>query len=109
MPTRATAKATSATATATSRLRSEKRFTSPGCPQHVADAADGVDEVRLDRVDLLAEVADVQLDDVGPALEVVLPHPFQDLRLGQHHPLVAHQVAQQLELGRRQLHLPAGP
>src|SRR5262245_42718621 len=71
----------------------------------VAGAADGVDELRLDGVDLLAEVADVQLDDVRLALEVVLPHPVQDLRLGEHHPLVAHKVAKQLELGGGQVHL----
>src|SRR4051794_16230893 len=56
----------------------------------VAGAADGVDQLRLDGVDLLAQVADVELDDVGLALEVVLPHPVEDLRLGQDHPLVAH-------------------
>src|SRR6476660_5391196 len=69
----------------------------------VAGAADRVDQFRLDRVDLLAQVADVELDDVRLALEVVLPHPVEDLRLGEHHPLVAHQVAQQLELGGGQM------
>src|SRR5580693_1142029 len=32
--------------------------------QYVADTTDGVDERRTARVDLLAQVADVQLDDV---------------------------------------------
>jgi hypothetical protein len=41
--------------------------------------------------------------------EVVLPDVVQDLRLGQHPVGVEHQVAQELELGRRQLHALAGP
>ena len=32
--------------------------------------------------------------------EVVLPHPVEDLGLGQHATRVAHEEAQQLELGR---------
>ena len=54
-------------------------------------------------VDLLAQVGDVELDDVGLAAEVVVPHPVQDLRLRQHPPRVAHEEAQQLELGGGQL------
>src|SRR3954447_5089009 len=75
----------------------------------VARPADGVDQLRLDVVDLLAQVTDVQLDDVRLALEVVLPYAVEDLRLRQHHPLVAHQVAQQLELSGGQVDLDAGP
>src|SRR4051794_10364137 len=79
------------------------------CLDHVAGAADGVDELRLGVVDLLAQVADVQLDDVGLALEVILPDPVEDLRLRQHDPLVTHEVAKQLELGGSQVYLDAGP
>src|SRR5262245_43467510 len=43
-------------------------------------------------VDLLAQVRDVQLDDVRLAAEVVVPHPVEDLRLAQHPLRVAHQV-----------------
>src|SRR6476659_8737538 len=43
-------------------------------PQAVPDAADRVDQRRLDAVELLAQVGDVRLDHVGVATEVVLPH-----------------------------------
>src|SRR5713226_3859951 len=43
--------------------------------QHVADAADGVDQRLTVGVDLLAQVTDVQLDHMGLAAEVVVPHP----------------------------------
>src|SRR4051812_37296313 len=69
------------------------------CLDDVARTPDGVDQLRLDVVDLLAQVADVELDDVRLALEVVLPHAVEDLRLRQDDPLVAHEVAKQLELG----------
>src|SRR5206468_3637344 len=51
------------------------------------------------------QVGDVELDDVGLASEVVVPHPIEDLRLRQHPLGVAHQEAQQLELGRGQVDL----
>src|SRR5882724_1763492 len=71
--------------------------------QHVPDAADRMDERVTARVDLLAQVADVQLDSVRLAAEVVVPDPVQDLRLGQHPARVAHHEAQQLELGSGQV------
>src|SRR4029453_3674265 len=43
-----------------------------GQPQDVADAADGVDEPRLDHVDLAAQVRHVRLDDAGVPGEVVV-------------------------------------
>ena len=49
-------------------------------------------------VDLAAQIGDVELDDIGLAAEVVVPHPVQDLGLGQDAARVAHEVAQQLEL-----------
>src|SRR5260370_10324257 len=76
---------------------------------HVPDAAYRVDERVAARVDLLAQVADVQLDHVRLAAEVVVPDPVQDLRLGQHPARVAHHEAQQLELGGGQVDQVAGP
>src|SRR6202142_4573516 len=81
---------------------------SAGRLQDVADAADGVDERSATRVDLLAQVADVELDHVGLAAEVVVPHPVEDLRLRQHPPGVAHHEPQQLELGRGEVDKRAG-
>src|ERR1700727_1419996 len=50
--------------------------------EHVPDAADGMDQRLAGRGDLLAQVADVQLDHVGLAAEVIIPDPVQDLGLG---------------------------
>ena len=60
-------------------------------------------------VDLLAQVGDVELHHVGLAAEVVVPDPVEDLGLAEHAAWVAHQEAQQLELGRGQTDLLAAP
>src|SRR5215218_5739441 len=70
--------------------------------EHVASAAHRVDHRLAAGVDLLAQVGDVELDDVCLTTEVVVPDPVEDLCLAQHPSGVAHQVAQQLELGGRQ-------
>ena len=62
-----------------------------------------MDQRRIEAVDLLAQVADVGLDDVGIAVEVVVPHVVEDLALGQDPAGVLEQVPQQVELGGRQL------
>src|SRR5215218_5068210 len=77
--------------------------------QHVARAPHGVDHRRPVRVDLLAQVGDVELDDVGLPAEVVVPHPVQDLGFAEHPARVAHQIAEQLELGGGQRDLLAAP
>src|SRR5215469_6385067 len=71
-----------------------------GKPQHVPDAAQRVDQPRLGAVDLAAEHGYVRLDDPGVPPEVVVPDVVEDLHLGQHPVGVAHEVPQQLELGR---------
>src|SRR5215469_13878614 len=76
-----------------------------GEAHYVADAAQGVQQVRLGRVDLAAQDGDVRLDDAGVAAEVVVPYVVEYLHLGQHPAGVAHEVPEQLELGGRQLHL----
>src|SRR4051794_20173235 len=60
-----------------------ERGSRPRCLDDVAGTPDRVDQLGLDVVDLLAQVADVELDDVRLALEVVLPHAVEDLRLRQ--------------------------
>src|SRR3954451_15121981 len=98
---------TSATVVRTSReVRDAKRARIPCSArrlEHVAGAPHRVDHRAPAGVDLLAQVGDVELDDVGLAAEVVVPHPVQDLRLGQHPLGVAHEEAQQLELGGGEL------
>src|SRR6056297_1292818 len=55
----------------------------PWGAEHVADTANGLDQVRLDRVDLGAQVADVGLQHARVGGEPVVPHPFQQLLSGQ--------------------------
>src|SRR6476469_654527 len=78
---------------------------SDGRLEDIPRPSHGVDQRLAAGVDLRAQVGDVELDDVGLAAEVVVPHPVEDLGLGQHALGVAHEVAQQLELRRRQADL----
>src|SRR3954463_8790200 len=115
-PTRASTTTSGTTKATSSRVRSDRRDRrmgedigarrvtgngrrSCGGLDHVPGATQGVDHRRAPGVDLATQVGDVELDDVALAAEVVLPDPVEDLRLGQHPLGVAHQVAQQLELG----------
>ena len=70
--------------------------------EHVAGLPHRLDQRRAERVELLAQVADVGLDDVRVAAEVVVPDVLEDLRLREHAARVEHEVAEQRELGRRQ-------
>src|SRR5579862_1855164 len=56
--------------------------------QRVADPTHRVDQRRIELVDLLAQVADVSLDDVGVTLELVAPDRVQDLELRHDAPRV---------------------
>src|SRR5689334_4696214 len=87
-----------------SRARSEKRpSTSALGVEHVSDLADRADQRRADRIELPAQVADVGLDDVRVAGEVVLPHVLEDLALREHPPRVVQEVAQEGVLGGGQI------
>src|SRR5664280_3161206 len=50
-------------------------------------------------VELLAQVGDVDLHDVGLAVESRVPHRIQDLRLGDHPPRVRGEEHEEVELG----------
>src|SRR5215472_6417599 len=78
-------------------------------PEHVPDTAQGVDQARLDGVDLAAEHRHVRLHDSCVTAEVVVPDVVQDLHLGQYPVGVAHEVPEQLELGGGELDLGAVP
>src|SRR5690606_29048458 len=69
----------------------------------------GMDHGFCINIDLLAQVGDIQLDDVGLAIKVVVPYVIQDLRLGNHAAGVVHQVAEQIEFGGGQRNLAACP
>src|SRR3984893_1825258 len=101
MPTHTMASTT--TCPINSRSRSDQaRPMLLGRLEYVAGAAQRMDHGVAPVVDFLAQIRDVQLDDVGPAAEVVTPHPVQDLRLAQYAFGVAHHESQELKLGGRQ-------
>jgi len=69
--------------------------------EHVPDAAHGVDELRFAvGVDFVAQVADIDVDDVGCVGEVEGPDRMQQLRAADRAVDVAHEVLEQLVLAR---------
>src|SRR5437763_4412095 len=79
--------------------------------EDVARAADRMEEPRLATgFELPSQVGDEDLDRVGDREGVVAPHLVEQLLPGDHQPLVAHQVLEQLELALGELDpaLPAG-
>src|SRR5678815_3317670 len=68
-------------------------------PQPVAGAADGLDRVNPERpVDLLAQVADVDIDDVRPVLVGVVPGVLEPLVAGDDVAGAARQRLEECEL-----------
>src|SRR6478752_6937315 len=109
-PITTAAAASSTSVSATRRVRNDRARSKLGpWLEHVPRAPHGVDHRWAPGVDLLAQVGDVELDDVGLAAEVVVPHPVEDLGLGEHALGVAHEEAQQLELGGGELDELVGP
>src|SRR5581483_7860195 len=71
---------------------------------HVAGIADGSQQLPLlIRIDLLPELADVHVDDIGLRVEVIVPHVLEQHGPGNDLTGVAHEVLEQLELPRLQL------
>src|SRR6476619_9761 len=76
-------------------------------PEPIADTADRLHGCPAEwAVDLVAEVADVDIDDVRITLEREVPDVLQQLRPGQRFPRVLHQVLEERELLRREVDLP---
>src|ERR1700722_2101659 len=75
--------------------------------QDVTDQADGVNERCAVLLQLATQVTDVGLDHVRLPAEVVVPDVVEYLRLRQDVPGIEHEVAQQVELGRRELDVDA--
>src|SRR6188472_18731 len=92
--------AVSETTTVSRRARSDTEL---GLAERVADEPHRLDQRRAERVELLAQVADVRLDDIRIAAEVIMPHVVEDLALRQDAARVQHQEPEQLELGAGQL------
>src|ERR1700734_2614862 len=75
----------------------------PGQAQAETDRALGVDQVRPVTGQFAPQVGHIGRHDRAGAAEVVVPHVAEDLGAGEHTTRVEHEVAQQPELGRRQL------
>src|SRR3954452_6362950 len=93
-----------------SMLTSLRRTSAGGERRSVAQAVAGAAH-RLElrdaerTVDLVAQVADVDVDDVRAVLVVVVPGVLEQLVAREHLARVAHEGLQELELLRRQRHL----
>src|SRR3954454_11937787 len=75
-------------------------------PDHIARAANGLDERTLETlVDLRAQAGDMHVDHVGLRIEMVVPHMLEQHRAGHHLTGVLHQVFEQAELARLQDYL----
>src|SRR5579884_1988600 len=91
-----------ATAAAASKVRRAWKLR---LTKRVTDTPHGVDEPGLAlRLELAAQIGDVDLQGVGAGAEVVAPDLLEDLRAGEHHPRVAEEELEQPELGAGQLH-----
>src|SRR5258705_6952829 len=82
------------------RARSEGRRSAampsgPRRPKCIPDAAYGLDQRVAVRVELLAQVADVGLEDAVVTPEVVVPHVVEQPRPRHDTPRLEHQVAEQ--------------
>src|ERR1700753_1199371 len=76
------------------------RSVTEGLDQAVSGPAQGLDAPGPE---LLAQVADVDIDDVGPGVEVVAPDVAEQLLARQHLTRVAQERLGQRELAGRQL------
>src|SRR5580704_10900006 len=77
--------------------------------QHVADTAHGLDHLLSPLVvDLAAQVADVDVDDIGESIVIHIPNVFDDHGAAQGPAAVTHQVFEDAELFRRELNVLAG-
>src|SRR5688572_8858396 len=104
-----TTRAHASRAPSESRRRARSVMTAAGArssgslgAQRVAEAAHGPDQLLVARIELSAQVADVRLDHVVVAVEVVLPDVVEDLLLRQHTLGVQKEVAQKSDLGGRE-------
>src|SRR5689334_5658063 len=100
-----------ASAPATKSVAYQRAIRSPNAlrPENIPYAANRVEQLGFERaVDLLAQAADEDVDDVGLRVEVVLPHVRQDHRFRDDDAGMAHQVLEEGELARTQVDRLAG-
>src|SRR5271167_4051421 len=100
-----TASATDRLATAAIRVRSVTADRARSrLPQHVAHAADRVDQLaRARALELAPQVPHIHAHRVRGRPEVIAPHTVVDEAVREHVPGIQHQQLEQLVLGSRQL------
>src|SRR6267378_4289243 len=96
-------------ATAAAKLAGTRLLASDaalGAAEEVADSGHGLDHVARLAIgpELSPETAHVQLHEIAADVRVVTPHAFENLLLGENTAGVGHEVPQELELGRREMH-----
>src|SRR5690606_10529541 len=78
-----------------------------GVPEGEANAPHGLDEARLaGTIDLLAQVSDVDIDDIRLDIRPLAPNMIEDLRPAEDGPRVPGEVRQQVEFTSRQVDRP---
>src|SRR5205807_3870405 len=84
-------------------LRSSKR-TIVRRPQTVTGASHGVQQGAVEiPIDLLAQPADVNVDDVGLRVEMIVPDMFEQHRSGDDVAGIAHQIFEKAKFARQYL------
>src|SRR5260370_37000312 len=90
--------------------KGELRSSLVGCTKAISRATDGMDERLLEAaVDLRAQAADMDIDDVGLRIEMKIPDAFEQHCPGLDLAGVAHQKFEQPGLPRFQVDGLSGP
>src|SRR5437899_2984305 len=75
-----------------------------------SDAANGMDQrIGLAAVDLPANTADIDINDIGRGIEMQIPHVLEEHRSRNHLTDIARQIFQQLKLARQQFYFSTAP
>src|SRR5579875_3592606 len=110
MTARTTAIASAKPRVRRTRIGSRRRCTPSVCAQPVADATHRLDRVAPERtVDLLPQVAHVDVDDVRAALEGDVPGAVEKLGAAERDSRPAHEQLEQRELLGGEVELPLAP
>src|SRR6516225_3846801 len=76
----------------------------------IPDSADSMNQrIGLLAVDLAANAADIDVNDIGRGIEVNVPDMLQQHRAGNNAIFVANEIFEQLELAREQFDFPSAP
>src|SRR3569623_3179646 len=88
------------------RRKVDERSVSARSTEAISIAADGVDQwIGLGIVDLAADAADIDVDDVGGGVEMQVPDVLEQHRARDDPALVAHEKIALMKLARQQRNL----